>query len=157
MTKDGYFVHSSSFIDEHVTIGDGTKVWHFFRIQSGAVIGARCAIEQNVNIGNNVFSGSNVKIQNNVSVYEGTEIEDDVFLGPSCVLTNVTNPRSQAFRHSLYQRTLLRPRRVGWCQRHDCVRDTVEVRVHRRRRGGDQRCAGLRPHRWRLPAGFLAG
>jgi len=108
MPAAGYFVHSSSFVDDGVTIGDGTKIWHFCHVQSGATIGARCVIGQNVNIGNNVVIGSNVKIQNNVSVYEGTEIEDDVFLGPSCVLTNVTNPRSQVLRHALYERTVLR-------------------------------------------------
>jgi UDP-2-acetamido-3-amino-2,3-dideoxy-glucuronate N-acetyltransferase len=108
MASGSYFVHPSSYVDEGVTIGEGTKVWHFCHVQSGARIGCRCILGQNVNIANNVAIGSNVKIQNNVSVYEGTEIEDDVFLGPSCVLTNVTNPRSQVLRHSLYERTLIR-------------------------------------------------
>ena len=108
MTNPNYFVHESSFIDDNVQIGAGSKIWHFCHIQSGAHLGARCILGQNVNIGNNVVIGDNVKIQNNVSVYEGTTIESDVFLGPSCVLTNVSNPRSQVLRHSLYEKTLIR-------------------------------------------------
>jgi UDP-2-acetamido-3-amino-2,3-dideoxy-glucuronate N-acetyltransferase len=108
MSKTGYFVHESSYVDDGVTIGDGTKIWHFCHVQSGAKLGAKCILGQNVNIGNNVVIGDNVKIQNNVSVYEGTTIESDVFLGPSCVLTNVSNPRSQVVRHSLYEKTLIR-------------------------------------------------
>ena len=108
MTTKNYFVHESSYIDDNVTIGDGTRIWHFSHIQSGAKLGARCIFGQNVNIGNNVIIGDNVKIQNNVSVYEGITIESDVFLGPSCVLTNVSNPRSQVIRHSLYEKTLIR-------------------------------------------------
>lgn len=90
----GYFVHESSYIDDNVKIGDGTKIWHFCHIQSGTVIGKNCSIGQNVNIGNNVIIGDNVKIQNNVSVYEGVTIEDNVFLGPSCVFTNDLTPRA---------------------------------------------------------------
>jgi len=108
MPEKPYFVHSSSFVDDNVTIGPGTKIWHFCHVQSGARLGAKCILGQNVNIGNNVIIGDNVKIQNNVSVYEGTTIENDVFLGPSCVLTNVSNPRSQVLRHSLYEKTLIR-------------------------------------------------
>jgi UDP-2-acetamido-3-amino-2,3-dideoxy-glucuronate N-acetyltransferase len=108
MNKPNYFVHESSFVDDGVTIGAGTKIWHFCHIQSGAKLGAKCILGQNVSIGNNVIIGDNVKIQNNVSVYEGTTIESDVFLGPSCVLTNVSNPRSQVLRHSLYEKTLIR-------------------------------------------------
>jgi len=108
MSEKPYFVHSSSFVDDGVTIGAGTKVWHFSHIQSGAKLGSKCILGQNVNIGNNVVIGDNVKIQNNVSVYEGITIESDVFLGPSCVLTNVSNPRSQVLRHSLYEKTLIR-------------------------------------------------
>jgi UDP-2-acetamido-3-amino-2,3-dideoxy-glucuronate N-acetyltransferase len=108
MMKNGFFVHPSSFVDDHVEIGEGTKIWHFSHVQSGARVGRNCVLGQNINIGNNVVIGDNVKIQNNVSVYEGTEIEDDVFLGPSCVLTNVTNPRSQVARSSLYETTLIR-------------------------------------------------
>lgn len=102
------FIHESSYVDENVTIGDGTKIWHFCHIQSGAVIGENCILGQNVNISNNVILGKNVKIQNNVAVYTGTIVEDDVFLGPSCVLTNVTNPRSQIKRHSLYEKTIIK-------------------------------------------------
>ncbi|MFH2108113.1 MAG: acyltransferase [Chrysiogenia bacterium] len=108
MSDKPYFIHSSSFVDDNVTIGIGTKIWHFSHIQSGAKLGAKCILGQNVNIGNNVTIGDNVKIQNNVSVYEGITIESDVFLGPSCVLTNVSNPRSQVLRHSLYEKTLIR-------------------------------------------------
>ena len=103
-----FFIHESSYVDDGCTIGVGTKIWHFCHIQSGACIGERCILGQNVNIGNDVKIGDNVKIQNNVAVYTGTTIEDDVFLGPSCVLTNVTNPRSQIKRHSLYETILIR-------------------------------------------------
>ena len=108
MSEKPYFIHPSSFVDDNVAIGPGTKIWHFCHIQSGAKLGAKCILGQNVNIGNNVAIGDNVKIQNNVSVYEGTTIESDVFLGPSCVLTNVSNPRSQVLRHSLYEKTLIK-------------------------------------------------
>jgi UDP-2-acetamido-3-amino-2,3-dideoxy-glucuronate N-acetyltransferase len=108
MKKQEYFMHESSYIDDDVQIGPGTKIWHFCHVQSGAKIGERCILGQNVNIGNDVVIGNNVKIQNNVSVYTGVTIEDDVFLGPSCVLTNVSNPRSQIVRHSLYEKTLIR-------------------------------------------------
>ena len=103
-----YYVHPSSFVDEPCTIGAGTKIWHFCHVSKNAVIGERCSFGQNCFIAGDVVIGSNVKVQNNVSIYTGTVIEDDVFLGPSCVLTNVTNPRSQVLRHSLYEKTLLR-------------------------------------------------
>jgi len=103
-----YFKHESAYVDQPCEIGDGTKIWHFCHVQAGARIGRACVLGQNVNIANDVVVGSNVKIQNNVSLYTGTVVEDDVFLGPSCVLTNVTNPRSQVNRHALYERTLLR-------------------------------------------------
>jgi len=90
-----FFIHKSSFIDEKVDIGDGTKIWHFSHIQNGAVIGKNCSIGQNVNIGNNVKIGNKVKIQNNVSIYEGVELEDYVFCGPSMVFTNIKLPRSE--------------------------------------------------------------
>lgn len=90
-----YFVHESSYIDEQVMIGEGTKIWHFSHVQKGAKIGNNCSIGQNVNIANNVNIGDNVKIQNNVSIYEGVEIEDYVFCGPSIVFTNVIRPRSE--------------------------------------------------------------
>ena len=107
MTTD-VFVHESSYVDDGCRIGPGTKVWHFSHVMSGATIGAGCNIGQNVVISPGVVIGDRVRIQNNVSVYTGAVIEDDVFLGPSCVLTNVTNPRSQVNRHSLYEVTQLR-------------------------------------------------
>jgi UDP-2-acetamido-3-amino-2,3-dideoxy-glucuronate N-acetyltransferase len=88
-----YFVHESSYIDENVVIGSGTKIWYFCHVQSGAAIGEKCSLGQNVNIGSNVKIGNYVKIQNNVSVYEGVELEDYVFCGPSCVFTNDLTPR----------------------------------------------------------------
>lgn len=90
-----YFVHESSYVDDGVTIGMGTKIWHFSHIQTGSIIGKNCSIGQNVNIANNVKIGNNVKIQNNVSVYEGVELEDYVFCGPSMVFTNIKLPRSE--------------------------------------------------------------
>jgi UDP-2-acetamido-3-amino-2,3-dideoxy-glucuronate N-acetyltransferase len=87
-------VHPTAVIDDGAVIGDGTKIWHFVHVCSGAVIGEGCTLGQNVYIGPGVRIGRGVKIQNNVSVYEGVEIEDDVFLGPSCVFTNVKNPRA---------------------------------------------------------------
>jgi UDP-2-acetamido-3-amino-2,3-dideoxy-glucuronate N-acetyltransferase len=103
-----FYVHPSSFVDEPSSIGSGTKIWHFSHVSKNATIGERCSFGQNCFIASDVVIGSNVKVQNNVSIYTGTVIEDDVFLGPSCVLTNVTNPRSQVLRHSLYEKTLLR-------------------------------------------------
>ena len=105
-----YFVHESSYVDEDVTIGTGTKIWHFSHIQSGAKIGKNCTIGQNVNIGNNVSIGNHVKIQNNVSVYEGVELEDYVFCGPSMVFTNIKLPRSEFPQRGskFYQKTLVR-------------------------------------------------
>jgi UDP-2-acetamido-3-amino-2,3-dideoxy-glucuronate N-acetyltransferase len=103
-----YFVHESAYVDEGADVGAGTKVWHFSHVMKGARIGERCIIGQNVNIDGGTMLGRNVKIQNNVSIYTGVVVEDDVFLGPSCVLTNVTNPRSQVNRHSLYETTWLK-------------------------------------------------
>ena len=104
------FTHKSSYIDENVKIGDGTKIWHFSHIQVGASIGRECTIGQNVNIGNNVKIGNYVKIQNNVSVYEGVELEDYVFCGPSMVFTNVKLPRSEFPQKgsSHYQKTIVK-------------------------------------------------
>ncbi len=90
-----YFVHESSYIDENVDIGIGSKIWHFSHLQSGVKVGNNTTIGQNVNISNNVIIGSNVKIQNNVSIYEGVQIEDYVFCGPSMVFTNILVPRSE--------------------------------------------------------------
>lgn len=103
-----YFVHDSSYVDQGAQIGAGTKIWHFCHVMAGARVGERCSFGQNCVVSPGVVIGSNVKVQNNVSIYEGTVIEDDVFLGPSCVLTNVTNPRSQVLRRALYEKTLLR-------------------------------------------------
>ena len=95
MEGDKYFVHESSYVDNNVSIGDRTKIWHYCHIQSGAKIGSDCSLGQNVNIANNVKIGSNVKIQNNVSIFEGVELEDYVFCGPSMVFTNIKTPRSE--------------------------------------------------------------
>ncbi len=104
-----YFVHESSYIDENVKIGDGTKVWHFCHVQQGAQIGEKCSLGQNVNISNNVKIGDGVKIQNNVSVYEGVELEDYVFCGPSMVFTNDLTPRSKYPKGSNgYKKTLVK-------------------------------------------------
>lgn len=102
-----YFKHDSAYVDQPCQIGQGTKIWHFCHIMSGAVLGEYCNLGQNVFVASGVELGNRVKIQNNVSVYTGTTIEDDVFLGPSCVLTNISNPRSQVNRQSLYETTLL--------------------------------------------------
>ena len=108
MSERKYFAHPTAVIDEPCSIGGGTKIWHFCHVMKGARIGERCVLGQNVFIANDVVVGNNVKIQNNVSVYTGVELEDDVFCGPSCVFTNVSNPRSQIVRHHLYERTLVR-------------------------------------------------
>ena len=103
-----FFKHESAYVDDGSVIGDGTKIWHFCHVHSGAKIGKNCVLGQNVNVAGGVTIGDGVKIQNNVSIYTGTIIEDYVFLGPSCVLTNVTNPRSEVNRHSLYESTRIR-------------------------------------------------
>jgi UDP-2-acetamido-3-amino-2,3-dideoxy-glucuronate N-acetyltransferase len=105
----GYFAHESSYIDEGAVIGDGTKVWHFCHIQSGAVIGADCTFGQNVNVANNVKIGNGVKVQNNVSIYEGVELCDHVFCGPSAVFTNDLTPRAKYPKgRERYVRTLVK-------------------------------------------------
>lgn len=106
--KTDYFVHKSSYIDDDVMIGAGTKIWHFCHIQKGARLGKNCSLGQNVNVANNVKIGNGVRIQNNVSVYEGVEIEDNVFCGPSCVFTNVTLPRAHFPVHGVYVKTLIK-------------------------------------------------
>ena len=108
MSTPTYYSHPTAVVDTGASIGAGTKIWHFAHISPGAVIGEKCIFGQNTFVADGVTVGRNVKAQNNVAIYTGTVIEDDVFLGPSCVLTNVTNPRSQVSRHSLYERTLIR-------------------------------------------------
>jgi UDP-2-acetamido-3-amino-2,3-dideoxy-glucuronate N-acetyltransferase len=103
-----FFAHPTAVIDEGAQIGDGTKIWHFAHVFSGAVIGPLCSFGQNTMVSDGVTIGQNVKVQNNVAIYAGTTIEDDVFLGPSCVLTNVSNPRSQVVRRGIYETTLIR-------------------------------------------------
>lgn len=102
---ESYFAHPTAVIDEGCTIGEGTKIWHFSHIMAGAVLGERCNIGQNVVISPDVVLGRNVKVQNNVSVYTGVTCGDDVFLGPSCVFTNVINPRSAVNRKNQYAST----------------------------------------------------
>jgi UDP-2-acetamido-3-amino-2,3-dideoxy-glucuronate N-acetyltransferase len=103
-----YFAHESSYIDDGALIGEGSRIWHFCHVMPGAIIGPRCNLGQNVVVMSGTRLGANVKVQNNVSIYEGVELEDDVFCGPSCVFTNVTNPRSHVSRKSEYRRTLVR-------------------------------------------------
>ena len=103
-----YFVHESSYVDDGAVIGAGTKIWHFCHVLPGAVIGERCNLGQNVVVMGGTRVGNNVKVQNNVSIYEGVMLEDDVFCGPSCVFTNVINPRSHVSRKSEYRQTLVR-------------------------------------------------
>lgn len=104
-----YFAHPTSVIDEKVHIGEGTKIWHFCHIQSGADIGENCSFGQNVNVSNNVKVGNGCKVQNNVSLYEGVELEDDVFCGPSCVFTNDLTPRAKYPKgRAAYKKTLIK-------------------------------------------------
>ncbi|MBR5960526.1 MAG: N-acetyltransferase [Clostridia bacterium] len=104
-----YFVHSTSVIDDDVSIGEGTKIWHFSHIQKGAKIGKNCSFGQNVNVSNNVIVGNGCKIQNNVSLYEGVELEDYVFCGPSCVFTNDLTPRAKYPKgHAGYKKTIVK-------------------------------------------------
>lgn len=108
MAEKEYFVHPSSYVDEGCSIGKGTKIWHFSHIMSSCKIGERCNIGQNVVISPGVKLGNGCKIQNNVSIYTGVECEDDVFLGPSCVFTNVINPRAFIERKSEYRKTVVK-------------------------------------------------
>jgi UDP-2-acetamido-3-amino-2,3-dideoxy-glucuronate N-acetyltransferase len=104
----GYFAHESAFVDEGCTIGEGTKIWHFSHVMSNCSLGENCNIGQNVVISPEVILGKNVKVQNNVSIYTGVVCEDDVFLGPSMVFTNVLNPRSGVNRRGQYSKTTVR-------------------------------------------------
>lgn len=114
MSDKPYYVHPSAYVDEPVSIGEGTKIWHYCHVMRDASIGRGCSFGQNVLVAPGVRIGDNVKVQNNVSLYEGVELEDDVFCGPSCVFTNVTNPRSQIVRRGQYQSTrVLRGATIG--------------------------------------------
>jgi UDP-2-acetamido-3-amino-2,3-dideoxy-glucuronate N-acetyltransferase len=106
--EKNYFVHESSYVDDGAEIGEGTKIWHFCHIMAGAKIGKNCVLGQNVNIGARAVIGDGVKIQNNVSVYDDVILEDDVFCGPSCVFTNVINPRAFVERKHEYRKTVVK-------------------------------------------------
>jgi UDP-2-acetamido-3-amino-2,3-dideoxy-glucuronate N-acetyltransferase len=108
MLMASYFAHESSYVDDNVTIGDDTKIWHFSHILSGSTIGTNCSFGQNCVVGPKVNISNGVKVQNNVSIYEGVEVEDDVFLGPSMVFTNVINPRAFIVRKEEFKKTLLK-------------------------------------------------
>lgn len=101
-------IHATATVDAGAILGEGTKVWHYVHVSAGARIGRDCVLGQNVYVGPGVVLGDRVRVQNNVSVYEGVELEDDVFCGPSCVFTNVRNPRAALSRHGRYDRTLVR-------------------------------------------------
>jgi UDP-2-acetamido-3-amino-2,3-dideoxy-glucuronate N-acetyltransferase len=106
--QQNFFAHSTAVIDEGATIGEGTRIWHFSHIMTGCIIGNNCNIGQNVFIASSVVLGNNVKVQNNVSLYDGVVCEDDVFFGPSCVFTNVINPRSAVSRRNEFRQTLIK-------------------------------------------------
>lgn len=108
MNERPYFAHPTAVIDAPASVGEGTQIWHFCHVMAGARIGRRCVLGQNVFVAAHAILGDGVRVQNNVSIYDGVEIEDEVFLGPSAVLTNVTNPRAQIRRRDCYERTLLR-------------------------------------------------
>ena len=108
MTESNFYVHPSAYVDEPCAIGAGSKIWHFCHILAGARIGEGCVLGQNVMVAGSAVIGNNVKIQNNVAVYDGVVLEDDVFCGPSCVFTNVINPRSQIVRRHQYLPTLVK-------------------------------------------------
>ncbi len=108
VAANDYFVHPTAFVDDGAVVGKGTKIWHFCHVMKGASIGEGCSLGQNVNVDSGTEIGNNVKVQNNISIYTGVRIEDDVFLGPSCVFTNVRNPRSQVSRRNLYEKTVVK-------------------------------------------------
>lgn len=108
-SENNFFVHPTSIVDDDVVIGEGTKIWHFSHVQTGARIGCGCSFGQNVNVSNNVIVGNHVKVQNNVSLYEGVELEDYVFCGPSCVFTNDLTPRARYPKGAAgYKKTLVK-------------------------------------------------
>ncbi len=106
--ETSYFVHPSAYVDEPAQIGAGTRIWHFCHIMPNSILGNNCILGQNVHVASGVKIGNHVKIQNNVSLYSGVEIEDEVFCGPSCVFTNVINPRAEISRHDEYRTTRVR-------------------------------------------------
>lgn len=108
MSELQYFIHETAIVDDGAQIGKATKIWHFSHVMNTAIIGEKCVIGQNVFIGNQVKLGNQVKVQNNVSLYEGVECEDDVFLGPSCVFTNIVNPRAFIERKEQFKKTLIK-------------------------------------------------
>jgi UDP-2-acetamido-3-amino-2,3-dideoxy-glucuronate N-acetyltransferase len=108
MNKKNYFAHETAVIDDNCSIGEGTKIWHFSHIMSNCTIGEKCSFGQNVVVSPDVVLGRNVKVQNNVSIYSGVICEDDVFLGPSMVFTNIINPRSAVIRRDEYKETLVK-------------------------------------------------
>lgn len=108
MSSNKYFTHESAYVDEGCEIGEGTKIWHFCHIMPNSKIGRDCSLGQNVFVASKVVLGNNVKVQNNVSIYEGVFCEDDVFLGPSMVFTNVYNPRSGVIRKDEYRQTIVK-------------------------------------------------
>ena len=108
MNKKNYYAHETSVIDDNCSIGEGTKIWHFSHIMSNCKIGEKCSLGQNVVVSPDVILGNNVKVQNNVSIYTGVICEDDVFLGPSMVFTNVINPRSAIIRRDEFKKTLVK-------------------------------------------------
>ena len=108
MNKKNYFAHNTAVIDDNCSIGEGTKIWHFSHIMSNCTIGEKCSFGQNVVVSPDVVLGRNVKVQNNVSIYTGVICEDDVFLGPSMVFTNIINPRSAVIRRDEYKETLVK-------------------------------------------------
>ena len=143
--KQKYFAHETAVIDENCQIGEGTKIWHFSHIMTGCVIGTNCNIGQNVVISPEVVLGNNVKVQNNVSVYTGVICEDDVFLGPSCVFTNVTNPRSAVNRKSQYAGTHVE-RGDNRCKCYRCLRTRYRrLCFYRCRSCRDETCTRLCP------------
>ena len=154
----GVQVHESAYVDDDVELGDGTKVWHFAHVLSGSRIGADCALGQNVVVGPDVTIGDRCRIQNNVSVYNGVTLEDGVFCGPSCVFTNVYNPRAEVSRKDEFMTTMVRTGRDDRRERHDRVRQRDRrVRVHRRRCSGDRRRPGARAGGGRRPPAASAG
>ena len=144
MEDKEYFVHESSYVDNPCSIGKGTKIWHFCHIMAGARIGEGCSIGQNVSIASSAVIGNGVRIQNNVSIYDGVVCEDDVFLGPSCVFTNVVNPRSFISRKHEYRETRIgKGASIGANATIVCGHSCREICSHRCRYGRNQGRGGL--------------